>query len=296
MDELVLIGGKVVDKNGLVFSIIAVDFSKKFIIELENGKKYDASIAISKGALRFENFDLQKQVEEKLEKMRLRSNQEVVESDFNNRNELSEDEAKRKLLAILEKYGFEGFLHTTELENFQRIIISGYLLSRKKVEEFIDKADKEVIEQTTEFVLNCCRFYYYFKTPTNYRAGYSKPVILVFDKELIFKEKLFFSEGNAASKFFRPKISAKDALSINWHGVFERGAYSSSKYVDSMGNNAGYVTRIRNSECLIRDKVDIKYIDKVYFKTETDYHEAKSFSPEWLSKKFFIDRSKFFDD
>lgn len=292
MHTLSLIEEKVVDKNGSVFSIIAFNFNGRAVIELDNGKKYDINIAIPKGIFRFENASLQKQVEEKLKQGKIIENKALIENKPNC-NELSEEEAKRKLLEIWESYGFEGFLHTTELENFQRIITSGYLFSRNKVEEFIDRANQQVIDNTNKFIFDYCRFYYYFKTPTNYRAEYKNPVILVFSKDLIYKKDIFFCLGNAASKYTFPKWAATDALPKCWDAVFERGPYQLSKYVHSE-RDEWTIKRIRNSEFLVKDQISIKKICKVYFKTEEDFNAAKLFSPKWLSERFCIDRDKFY--
>ena len=293
MESLGLVGKKVVDKNGSVSSIISVNFSKKFIVELDNGKKYDISIAIPKGVLRFEDFALQKKIERGFSGEEVPLNKELSESNSNDFSDLSEDEAKIKLLELWWSYGFEGFLHTTELENFQRIINSGYLLSRNKAEGYIDRADKEVIEHTRAFVFDYCRFYYYFKTPTNYKAGYKNPVILVFSDDLIYNDQIIFCSGNAASKYTSFNKSAKDVLNRCWKAVFERGPYTASKYVHSEIGE-WIIKNIRNAEFLLKDQVNINKICRVYFKTEADLNAAKLFSPEWLTERFFIDKDKFF--
>lgn len=290
MNTLFLIGEKVRCKNS-IFRVVDAKFDKKLIIELDDEKKYDVKVGLLGGGLSFEDSNVQKRVEEMLKKPSL--NMSHMKIDF---DELSDDEAKWKLLEIWEEYGFEGFLHTTELENFAKIIKSKYLFSRNKADGYIDRADKNVIERTYKGIFDFCRFYYYFKTPTNYRANYKKPVILVFNKSLLFDRECRFVEGNAASFNSDSTNKPQKALLMNWEGVFERGGYTLSKYINTTEAPIKYITKIRNAEFLVKDKVDIQFIDKVYFKEKEDYDEAKSFSPEWMIEKFVVDRGKFFDD
>ena len=207
--------------------------------------------------------------------------------------------AKKKLLSKLHEYGFEGFLHTTELINFKRIVSSGYMYSRSLLDmadlRFVNSANRSVLSHTRENIKQCCRFYYYFKTPTNYIAykngNYKNPVIMVFDENLIYYEDSMFASSNAAKSYNRITSNAVDALKFPWDGIFERGFYSNSKYVDE---GEYYITGIRNAEFLFPHEINIDKIVKVYFKYENDMKQASWVCPQQLKDKFVLDRSKFF--
>ena len=67
MQSLKIIGEKIVKNSGEVLTVIAVDFSTRYIVKLDDGKiGYDLSIVIPKKIFRFENITLQEQVESKL--------------------------------------------------------------------------------------------------------------------------------------------------------------------------------------------------------------------------------------
>lgn len=207
--------------------------------------------------------------------------------------------AKNQLISAWKKYGFEGFLHTTEFGNFKMIVKSKKLKSRTELEGngtiFNDKANQEIIDHTNERIKNNCRFYYYFKTPTNFRANYSRPVILVFDENIIFSDiTMFFYDGNAASKRSSYTANAAEALNYDWEGIFERGPIDLSKNYNAYDSDStSKITIARNAEFLCRSPMLISNIKTVYFKDIKDLDEAKTFCPEELCKKFKYDRSKF---
>ena len=67
MQSLKIIGEKIVKNSGEVLTVIAVDFSTRYIVKLDDGKiGYDLSVIIPKKIFRFENITLQEQVESKL--------------------------------------------------------------------------------------------------------------------------------------------------------------------------------------------------------------------------------------
>lgn len=211
---------------------------------------------------------------------------------------------RERMISIWESYGFEGFLHTTELENFEKILRCGYLYSRfdlKKQQMFFnDKANGEVIDHTNEDIIKNCRFYYYFKTPTNYKAKYLHSVILVFDKNIIFNgaRRLYFN-GNAASSFSTGTDNATKAIEFDWEAIFERGYYGESKLMKldkgdfdcTMAWNN--ITRVRNAEFQMQSPVSISDIVTVYFKNVEDMNRAFLFADPAIRKKFKFDRSKF---
>ena len=297
MNNLCLIGEKVVKSNGEILSVISQDFSDGLKIILNDGKLgYYINISIPNAIFRFLNEKVQNQVEELITLENIKEQKKVEGLTNLEKNNDKEKKCKKELLAKLGRFGFDGFLHTTELDNLRNIIASEYLFSRDKIKNFIDRANSDVIIHTPKEILSYCRFYYQYITPTNYRANYKNPVTIVFNKELIYEESVIFCEGNAASKYSFKTTRAEKALDFEWGAIFERGCNSYSDYYDKEKNNVEYITRIRNSEFLVKDKVHISNISKVYFKTEEDYYKAKTFSPQWLSSKYLVDRGKFPND
>ena len=200
---------------------------------------------------------------------------------------------QEKLLNIWRPLGFEGFLHTTEFENFKKIIEDGKLICRERLisnqHAFSDKANQEIIDRTDHFTKTHCRFYYRFKTPTNYAAHYHRPVILVFTADMLHWSNIKFSYRNAASSYHELVESADEALAFNWDIVFENCPPYESKLTDFQES-----TLIQNSEFLVKNSVAIRFVEKIYFKYQKDMEIARSFCSPELTQKFCLDRSKFF--
>ena len=218
-------------------------------------------------------------------------------STTNNINLLDVD----KLMAQLEQYDFEGFIHTTEIENFKSILECGYLIPRNNLIKngirFKNSAEMGVLEKTTDFVKNCCRFYNYNKTPTNYKATiegkYKDPIILVFDKNLAYGNNVFFSPVNAQQGTFMH--SAKEALNFDWQGIFERRGYSSSKYChhELTDEISKKISLTRNAEFLVNGKVSVNHIYKICVSSQRQYDLLKSFCNDEIMKKVVKESDKF---
>lgn len=195
------------------------------------------------------------------------------------------------LLNKIRKLHFEGFVHTTELNNFLNIVESGYLYPRRDLneEEFVDKANQNVINNSKMFrplLLECCRFYYYFKTPTNYRANYERPVAIVFDEKIIEKyyPHIYFTNGNATCYNTKWTKDILVALEFNWDKIFDRKRYGTQDPQEKKE-----ITRIRNAEFLVNRRVSIKFIKTIYFKNVDDMKEASL----KVNNKDIIEKFKF---
>lgn len=205
---------------------------------------------------------------------------------------------KEQLLDKLKRYGFEGFVHTTELENFRKIIECGYLHPRKTLVEgemrFTDRAEAEVLRKTDDYIQRCSRFYYYYKTPTNYMAKYKNPVALVFDEELIFLKKgVFFSPENACYNHWTNNVAK--ALDFDWEGVFERSRHALSKYYKQLPYEecAKKINKIRNAEFLVKGSVSVKYIKKILVKDSKTKEAMKVFCDQENFDKIQISPKEF---
>lgn len=185
---------------------------------------------------------------------------------------------------------FEGFIHATSLDNFKKIIESGYIYSRNKLRdlriEFTDNADAGVIQYTRNIlsdIFDYVRFYYYFDTPTLY--NFDVPIIIVISQTIIEYINFYkIYNGNAAAINSLQTSNLDIAKKFDWDTIFERGPYNSSSKV---------TTRQRNAEFAILDSVPLIFIDKIYFRDDITMLAAKKFCNETLISKFILDRSKF---
>lgn len=179
---------------------------------------------------------------------------------------------------------FKGLVHATEFENFINIMKSGYLKSRSDLEKdnqrFVDEADQSVIDKTDVDVKACCRFYYREKTPTYYRAGYQRPVIIVFDEQLLLDSRAVFCNMNAAkhktisygTQTYEPirTNNIADAIDFNWEEILQRGPYDST-----LPGLKDFKNAFRNCDFLIRGNVSKDKIIGIVFCTEKDKLEAE---------------------
>ena len=206
-----------------------------------------------------------------------------------------------ELIRVLDSYGFEGFIHTTEIENFKKILNSGYLYPRNELKNnnvvFKDDAEQCVLEKTPDYVKNCCRFYYYYKTPTNYSATkegkYKDPIIMVFDKSLAYEDNVFFCPTNAQQGML--EYCATKALNFDWEGIFERGGHSCSKYCPNELTDeiSKKITLVRNAEFLVKGKVSVNHINKIYVSSQRQYDLLKSFCSNEIMSKVVKESDKF---
>jgi len=187
----------------------------------------------------------------------------------------TDNEARKNLLALLQSYGFFGFLHSTEFENFISIFKSKQILPRNKLTSFRDVANQGVICNTYESVKNCLRFYYKEKTPTNYKANYINPVMLVIDPLLIFDFRAKFASGNAGSNSTVITQFAEIALSFDWDLIFERGSFADSQYSsDDYYTKRNVIKNRRNAEFLYEGILSTDKIVTVFFKYKEAYNKA----------------------
>lgn len=214
------------------------------------------------------------------------------EKDMINRQTYGND-----FLNMLHGFGFEGFCHTAELENFLSIMSGGKLISRNSLEKnnitFTDVANQNIITKTQynyKIKVNpcdCCRFFYAPKTPTNYKANYISPVLMVFDENLIYDEKAIFCNMSAAKRNVDQTTDILKAYkTYNWTEIFSRGKYEYSSY-----EFKNYKNQYRNCEFLFQGSVPVSKIVKVYFKYECDKEKAENILGE--NPLFVVDSKKF---
>ncbi len=184
-----------------------------------------------------------------------------------------EKQSKIELLNLLNSYNFCGFLHTTDFDNFISIYRSGFLKSRiqliKENHEFKNNAENDVLAHTSDYIKSKLRFYYRPITPTNISAylnhKQTRPVMLVFDKQLIFNDNAIFSNGCCASYSTDTTATAKQALSYNWEEIFSKGPFDNTNI---------FMKNHRNAEFLLPSPLSLNSATKIYFRNIEDYNEA----------------------
>lgn len=188
--------------------------------------------------------------------------------------------AKEELLRILESFGFEGFLHTADFKNFIEIFKSGRLMSREELINrgvcFIDNAEAEIIENTAHIYKKHTRFYYRPKTPTNYAAlkwhNQNSPVMMVFDKNLIYFEDVIFADGGVAAKRTNITRDPQIAQGFDWKQIFRDDPFTPEEVL--MNELGCGPKNHRNAEFLCGKSVEIDKVKKVYFKNKKDLDMA----------------------
>jgi len=210
------------------------------------------------------------------------------------------------LLTVLEEHGFEGFHHYTNFSNFLQIMKEKKLYSRIEAEQkgvlLTDSAENNVIQHTKLFVKNMVRFYYKEDTPTLFRnegirhqtdfgedehnAHMPIPVLLLFDKKLIFEPKVQVSNGGCGSRNTRITDDLGEALLFDWDGILERGPI-----VQSTIENNREITNKRNAEFLFPSAVDTDKIVAIVFRCEADKKHAEFILGE--NELFQVNPNKF---
>lgn len=194
------------------------------------------------------------------------------------------------LLSVLEKHGFEGFHHYTDFKNFIQIMKEKKLYSRGKAQEkgllLTDAAENSVIAKTENFVKNMVRFYYKEDTPTLYRnegirhgddfnrdeysAHMPIPVLLLFEKELIFDPNIYISNGGCGSGHTKRTNKCEEALSYDWDEIFKRGPYGNVPYEVHKE-----IKNKRNAEFLFPEAISIDRLNAIVFRCEADKKHAE---------------------
>ncbi len=260
-------------------TITELDECGRICVEHESGKlvKYPFPYSVINGFLVSDDVELYDSV------FKLLDEQES----------LAKDSLGKLLMKIKEvNPRFEGLVHTTSMCNFTSIIKDGILMSRgaacRSGKLFVDAADTEVINHTSQDILDKVRFYWGVKTPTNYSAAYDRPVIMIFSPFLLKNKGVIFCNGNAASAYSLKTTSIEKAIRFNWKEIFERGPFWYG--VDNVYEKR----RIRNAEVLYPGNVETKWIKKVIFQSKEDYEYAKEQLGELLeSFAYIIDHNYF---
>ena len=188
-------------------------------------------------------------------------------------------------------YNFQGFIHTTSFENFINIMKSEYIYSRNYITEHnikaYDIALDDVIDKTSDKIKNYVRLYWRVKTPTNYRnegikpkpaltgdfkAHSPNPVIFIFDEMIALNENVRFTPKNACkcSTWFEHTFYEDDIkypFKYNFKNIFHDGPIMEDE-------DKTKIKDARQAELLYPDRLPIKNIKRIIFRSKADYDRA----------------------
>jgi hypothetical protein len=232
-----------------------------------------------------------------------------VEAERLNTNELERQGRMTLVKRLSNEYGFEGFLHYTDVKNLTNIVRDGKLFSRNKANTrtIIDSADQDVLSKTPNYIMDYVRFYYKDKTPTFYRNEGIKvdnkdphmaiPVALLFRDEIIYHRKTAFLSGCGGSKYSYFTEDIDEAAAFDWSNIFSRGPIYASEYDDDPYNREIYKWKInnkRNAEFLYKNEIDLMYLDKLIFRSQAELKTTRVLLGENSSFEMICDRSMFY--
>ena len=164
--------------------------------------------------------------------------------------------------------------HYTDIRNAARILSSGYLYSRQRLEDTlrlpVSSGSNEVLAGTQSWLKDCVRLYFRPKTPTQYYAEGVKsaetlqrskfpdahcpvPVFFLFDSaEILSREDSWFSDRGLASRNYQIMSTAQDLADLEWRKIYHTGPIDFSRPEES-----DIISR-RNAEVVIPGYLDMK--------------------------------------
>ena len=181
--------------------------------------------------------------------------------------------------------------HFTNMDNAIRILESGKLLSRNRIEQTggmpTDNASAEVIDQTDDRWKDYVRLYFRPRTPTQhnnegfrpeaYRERNSHcpvPVYFLFDaKKLLSREGVFFSKISLAVRHARIFSDAAGFRSIPFERVYHDTRFEPHERSE--------IIQHRHAEVVVQDELDLEDLKHVWCRSEAEYQTfLNRLSPE----------------
>lgn len=194
------------------------------------------------------------------------------------------------------EYNFDGFHHCTDFENFVKVMQSGKLYCRSKMEqgEFHDAAMTDCISHGGAWIQDYVRMYWREKTPTNYmnegiksvEEGFHMPipVFLIFDYKIASHDNVWFADRNATKSDCEAANDIKYAYEWDWESVFNK---------DQTIIPNDYLKSRRCAEFLYEGELSTKYLKKIVFRSQADLKRA--INVLGLSELYTVDKTKFYN-
>lgn len=199
-------------------------------------------------------------------------------------------------ISILNELSIDYFYHVTHIDNLESILNNGLkshnmahdgLLKTEIADERVNKRRIRIEPIYERSIHEYVPLYFNPRNPMLYSRKniQNKLIVLAIDRNIIFKEKFLFTDGNAASKSTKFFNSIEDLSKLNWTCINDEFW---SEYDDGK--------RIRCAETLIFPLIEPKWIKKIL----TNDYSAMEFAKEKANQISHIiveqDRSLFFNN
>lgn len=163
--------------------------------------------------------------------------------------------------SILDKYGIDYIYHMTHYKNLESILVNGLLAHNNElVDEHIDNAEVNDRRNKIEPIYhkNLHTYVPFYFNPKNPMLFVNKEiqediVILAFNKNLLIREGIIFTDGNAAVNKTKFYGDLNDLEQLNWSCI-------NSRYWNDYEDGKREVM----AEILIPNKVNITQLKKIY--------------------------------
>ena len=127
------------------------------------------------------------------------------------------------------------------------------------------------MDNTSNEVKNCARFYYVEKNNYDSMVNLPVPVYLLFSEEIIYLDLASYSDGDADSSYTKYGINYEFFnYVIDWEVVFDKNIVQNN----FKGPIKQSFVRKRRSELLIDEPVPLKYLKNIIFRCNADYKRA----------------------
>lgn len=195
----------------------------------------------------------------------------TVSNKYDNLFQLSDEEFEEMVEEpILNKYGIKYIYHMTHYKNLESILKNGLLSHNNElVKQHIDNIEVNDRRNKIEplYQKNLHTYVPFYFNPKNSMLYVNKEiqkdiVILAFDKTLLLKDQIIFTDGNAATNKTNYYNNLDDLNKLNWTCL-------NANYWNDFEDGK----RERMAEILIPYKVNITRLRKIYCYDE----ETKSF-------------------
>lgn len=206
---------------------------------------------------------------------------------------------KQNWLTPVQKKWPRYLFHFTELSNVISILSGGALLSRellkKKEIPRIDIASPDIIEHTPQEWKNYVRLYFRPKTPTQYcnegirskneitwGAHCPVPVMLVFNAfNLLALESTYISNGNLRVQGVEVDNSVGFYLKLPFEYIYHDQGFSRLNEAEQ-----NKIKFHRHAEALIRDFLDLSFLEFIYCRSNAEYQTLINQLPENIRGKW----------
>jgi hypothetical protein len=187
------------------------------------------------------------------------TNEKVYNEEYDSEEESYEDHFETE--SLLDDYGIDYIYHMTDCTNLENILKKGLLphgndyVVKNRDNKEVNQRRKRIEPIFKESLHSYVPFYFNPKNPMLYvnKASQEDMIILAFDRKLLTKEKTLFTNGNAAKDGINFYNDLSDLGELNWECL-------NADYWNVFDNGKSN----RMAEALVRKKVQVKHLKKIY--------------------------------